>query len=110
MLRMFYNCFSSVFHVFLQVFHMHISSVSSAFKCMLQMLHLDVLKLDRVASPSSLSAASSRCLLLLPALGGHLLPLPSLLDVVTFRAAQAPRGREQRLQARASGRRVRPDD
>ena len=44
MLRMFYNSFQ----VFLQVFHMHVSSVSSAFGCMLQMLHLDVVKVDRV--------------------------------------------------------------
>jgi hypothetical protein len=40
-LRMFYN----VFHVFLQVFQMHVSSVSSAFR---HMLHLDVSKVDQV--------------------------------------------------------------
>jgi hypothetical protein len=41
-LLMFYNGFE----VFLQVFHMHISSVSSDFKRILQMLHLDVSKVD----------------------------------------------------------------
>jgi hypothetical protein len=40
--------FSNVFHVFLQVFQTLISRVSSIFFCMLQLLHLDVLKLDRV--------------------------------------------------------------
>jgi hypothetical protein len=34
------------FQVFLQVFHTHVSSVSSVFRRMLQMFHLDVL--DRV--------------------------------------------------------------
>ena len=31
----------------LQVFQTHVSSVSSVFFCMLQVLHLDVLKVDR---------------------------------------------------------------
>jgi hypothetical protein len=38
-------CFAmafQVFQVFLQVFQMHISSVSFVFRCMLQMLYLDV--------------------------------------------------------------------
>ena len=39
---------SSVFLVFLQVFQTHISSVSSAFVRMLQVLHLNVSKIDRV--------------------------------------------------------------
>jgi hypothetical protein len=40
---------SSVFWVFLQVFHTHISSVSTTvFICMLQLLYLDILKVDRV--------------------------------------------------------------
>ena len=39
--------FSSVFRHFPQVFQMLISCVSSAFKLMLQMLHLDVSKVDR---------------------------------------------------------------
>ena len=34
--------------MFLQVFKMHVSSVSSAFRHMLQVLHLDVLEVDRV--------------------------------------------------------------
>jgi hypothetical protein len=40
--------YPNVFHVFLQVFQMHVSSVSDAFIRMLQMLHLDVLKIDWV--------------------------------------------------------------
>ena len=40
--------FPSAFHVFLQVFQMNVSSGSSAFKYMLQLLHLNVLKVDRV--------------------------------------------------------------
>ena len=47
MLQILYNCFTC-FQVFLQVFHMHVSSVSSAFRRMLQVLHLDVSKVDRV--------------------------------------------------------------
>ena len=31
-----------------QVFHMHVSSISSVFRRMLQVLHLDVSKIDRV--------------------------------------------------------------
>ena len=42
------QCFSSVFQVFLRVFQMHVSNVSSAFKRMFQMLYLDVLKVHRV--------------------------------------------------------------
>jgi hypothetical protein len=38
----------SVFHMFLQLVHMHVSSVTSAFRHTLQVLHLDVLKVDRV--------------------------------------------------------------
>jgi hypothetical protein len=34
------------FQVFLQVFQMHVSSISSALKRMLQVLHLDVSKVD----------------------------------------------------------------
>ena len=56
-----FTWFSSVFHVFLQVFHMHVlsvssvSSVSSVFRRILQMLHLDVSKVDRVfVTPSNL--------------------------------------------------------
>jgi hypothetical protein len=36
------------FYVFFQVFQKHVSNVSSIFRCMLQVLHLDVSKLDRV--------------------------------------------------------------
>ena len=39
---------SSVFQVFLLVFQIHVSSVSSAFGCMLQVLHLNVSKVDRM--------------------------------------------------------------
>jgi hypothetical protein len=37
-----------VFYAFLQVFQTHVSSVSSVFFCMLHVLRLDVLKVDRV--------------------------------------------------------------
>jgi hypothetical protein len=40
--------FCNGFQVFLQVFHTYVSSVSSAYRSMFQMLHLDVLKVDRV--------------------------------------------------------------
>jgi hypothetical protein len=40
--------FLSVFQVFLQVFQMHVSSVSSTFRRMLKVLHLNVSKVDRV--------------------------------------------------------------
>jgi hypothetical protein len=43
-LHIFSNGFSSIFSVFLQVFQTHVSTVSSAFRCMLQMFHLDFLK------------------------------------------------------------------
>jgi hypothetical protein len=42
-------CFAMVFQVFsgfFQVFQTHVSSVSSVFRCMLQMFHMDVLKVD----------------------------------------------------------------
>jgi hypothetical protein len=42
------QCFLSVFQVLLQVFQKHISSVLSVFRRMLQMLHIDVLKVDQV--------------------------------------------------------------
>jgi hypothetical protein len=48
MLRMFFVIVSSVFQVFLLVFQMHVSSVSFAFRHMLQVLHLNVLKVDWV--------------------------------------------------------------
>ena len=69
MLRMFYNGFE----VFLQVFQMHVSSVLSMFRCMLQVLHLDIFKVDRLLhlAPSSSSAVSPQCLHLLSALAGY---------------------------------------
>ena len=59
MLHIFWNMFyldvayvfamvSIVFHMFLQVFQMHVSSILSGFKRMLQVLHVNVLKVDRV--------------------------------------------------------------
>ena len=56
-----------VFHVFFQVFQMHVSNVSSAFIRMLQVLYLDVLKVNRVLHLSSrllllcLGISSSLC-------------------------------------------------
>jgi hypothetical protein len=46
MLRMFAMVFKC-FHMFLQLFQTHVLSVSSVFRCMLQVLHLDVSKVDR---------------------------------------------------------------
>jgi hypothetical protein len=40
--------FSSIFHVFLQVFQTHVLSVSFAFRHVFQTLHLDVSKVDQV--------------------------------------------------------------
>jgi hypothetical protein len=102
--------FSSVFHVFLQVFKVHVSSVSSTFRRMLQVSHLDVSKVDRVLHLS--------LRFLLPRLGSpppgaswHPPPLPLFSMLVTFEAVQAPcecakrRGwYEKWLHARASGR------
>jgi hypothetical protein len=39
---------SSVFQLFLQAYHMYVSSVSFALKRMLQVLHLNILKVDQV--------------------------------------------------------------
>jgi hypothetical protein len=64
--------FSSVFRCFFQVFQKHVPSVLSAFRRMLQLLHLDASKANRMLHlSSSPSAASSRCVLL-PVLVGHL--------------------------------------
>jgi len=68
---------------------MHISSVSSVLRRMLQVLHLDVSKIDRMLdlTPSSPSTASPRCHHLLSASVGHpnqrrrrASPPPLLLD------------------------------
>jgi len=42
------NAFQVFFLVLLQVFQTHVSSVSTIFFCMLQVLHPDVSKVDRV--------------------------------------------------------------
>jgi hypothetical protein len=81
---------SSVFQVFLQVFQIHVSSVSSAFRHMLQLLHLNILKVDRVIY-------FSPCLLL-PRIGASFLPMPaghppshpSLLDAGNIRGGANP--------------------
>jgi hypothetical protein len=49
--------FSSVFQIFLRVFQKHVSNISSNFFCMLQVLHLNVLKVDRT-SPTDLYLSS----------------------------------------------------
>jgi hypothetical protein len=64
-----------------QVFHMHVSSVSSAFKRMLQVLHLDVFKnRSSVASRSSLFCCLASASVSPPPLAptGHLPPPLSL--------------------------------
>ena len=63
--------FSSVFRCFFRVFQKHVSSISSAFRRMLQLLYLNVSKADRgLHLSSSPSAASSWCVPL-PMLAGH---------------------------------------
>jgi hypothetical protein len=55
-----YNCFQILFKRFSQVFHTFVSSVSSIFFCMLQLLHLDISKVNRVLHiECSWKAASS---------------------------------------------------
>ena len=58
-------CFAMAFQVFLQVFQTHVSSVSSVFRCLLQIFHLNVSKVDRVLHmlhvthlPQALAAAA----------------------------------------------------
>jgi hypothetical protein len=68
--------FSSVFRCFCKCFiQMHVLSISAAFRRILQMLHLDVSKVDWVLhlAPSSSLAASPRCLHLLSAPAGQLI-------------------------------------
>ena len=61
MLRMF-TMVSIVFQVFLQVFQTYVSNVLFVFKRMLQLLYLDILKLDQVLHlPFRLSAVSPQC-------------------------------------------------
>jgi hypothetical protein len=88
---------SSVSQVFLQVSQMHVSSVSFAFIGMLQVLHLNVSKVDRVLHLLS-------CLLL-PRLGisssswrrlGFRLLLPLFSMLVTFRVTWASHERAKR--------------
>jgi hypothetical protein len=103
---MVFKCF---FQVFLQVFQMHVSSVSSTFGCMLQMLHLDILKVDRVLHlpprfllfhldvSSSGTGLGIRC-------------LHPLLDAGNIWGGTGPMWtRENGLHAQASGRPVCPD-
>jgi hypothetical protein len=70
---------------FLSVSEACFSSVSSAFKRMLQVLHLDASKVNRVLRlPRLFSIASPQCLLLLRAPAGHPpppTPLPDVSDV-----------------------------
>jgi hypothetical protein len=57
------------------------SSVSTNFRLTLQVLHLNVSKVDRVLHLPRFFVVSSRCLfLLLAALAGHPPPPPPLLD------------------------------
>jgi hypothetical protein len=63
---------SSVFQVFLQVFQMHVSNVSFVFKRALQLLYLDVSKLDRMLHlPPRSSAVSPQCQAREASTGGH---------------------------------------
>ena len=72
------RCFRSISGVANSVFQMQVSYVSSAFRSMLKMLHLDVSKVDRVLHPClcfSASSPSPRCLSLLLAPTKHMWPL-----------------------------------
>ena len=88
-------CFTMVFkcfQVFLQVFQIHVSSISSAFRRMLQVLYLNVSKVDRVLHlPSRLLLSRLGVLSSSQYRLGirHLLPLFSKL--VIFAVARAPR-------------------
>ena len=104
---MFFAMVSIVFHVFLQVFQMHVSSILSGFKRMLQVLHVNVLKVDQVLHlPPRL---------LLPRLGvsssrrqlgiRRLLPLLSML--VRFGAARASCGHAKLREKRTASTGVR---
>jgi hypothetical protein len=96
---------SNVFQMLLQVFQMHVSSVSSVFKRAWQMLHLNVPEVDRMLHlPHRL---------LLPYLGvssssqhrlgiRRLLSL-SLLVLVTFGVAWALHGRVKRREKMIAG-------
>jgi hypothetical protein len=55
---------SNDFQVFFQVSWKHVSSVSTAFRRMLQLFYLDVSKVNRVLHLFSPSATSSRCVFL----------------------------------------------
>ena len=81
--------FSNIFYVFLQVFQMHVSNVLSALKRMLQLLHLDVSKVDRVLHllPCFLLPCLS---VLLPASAGHPLPPPLFLDAGDVQGGVGP--------------------
>jgi hypothetical protein len=58
MVTMVFKCFSGVF----KVFQKHVSSVSTVFRYMLQLLYLDVSKIDRVLYLSSPPSAASSLL------------------------------------------------
>jgi hypothetical protein len=85
------------FQVFLQVFQMHVSSVSSVFRRMLQVLHLDVSKVDyvlhlppRLLLPRLGVFSSSRCWLCIQTRGvGRCCPLLLLSMLVALGAARA---------------------
>jgi hypothetical protein len=78
----------------MQVFQMYISNVSSAFRLILQLLHLDISKVDRVLHlfprfllPSSVSSPPSRRRL------GIRHPLRLFLDAGEVRGGVGPCGR-----------------
>jgi hypothetical protein len=92
------KCFIYILHMFyndFQMFFMCFSSVLSAFRRMLQLLHVDISKVDRVLhliprfllSHLSVSSFSSQRRL------GISRPLPSFSMLMMFKTARAPRGR-----------------
>jgi hypothetical protein len=95
----YFTIVSSVFFkVFLQVFLMYVSSVSSVFRRILQVLHLDVSKIDQVLHlpprlllPRLNASSSSWCRLGMWTRGtGGRCPLSIFLMLVTFGAVRAP--------------------
>jgi hypothetical protein len=87
---------SSGFRVFLQVFQMHVSNVSSDFRRMLQMLHLDVSKLDRVLHLHPRFLLPRLGVFSSPASGGIRCPLPLFSMLVTCRERAGPHGSVKR--------------
>jgi hypothetical protein len=94
----FCNCLC-VFQVFLRVSQMHVSSVPSDFRRMLQVLRLNISKADRVLHlPPRLGVSSSSRRRM-----GIRCPFPLFSIRVTFRVAWALHGRAERYRKSTAG-------